>query len=124
MKLLRDAVWYAPGWTLKDVRAFVAGMRHSLDQILPEMMRYDAWQEGTRFEIPFFIFQGENDVLTTPELAMAYYNDVIAPLKQMTLIADAGHFAAFLQPKQFLDQLLSVVRPLAEADAPKEATLL
>jgi pimeloyl-ACP methyl ester carboxylesterase len=123
MKLLKDAVWYAPGWTLKDVRALVAGMRYSLEQILPEMACYDAWQEGTRFEIPFFIFQGENDVLTTPKLARAYYNDVIAPRKQMTLIADAGHFAAFLQPQQFLDQLLSVVRPLAEAGVPKQATL-
>jgi len=23
MKLLKDAVWYAPGWTLRDIRAFV-----------------------------------------------------------------------------------------------------
>lgn len=115
MKLLKDAVWYAPGWSLRDIRSFVAGMRFSLERILPEAARYDAWQQGTRFEIPFFIFQGEDDVLTTPKMARAYYNDVIAPTKKMTLIANAGHFAAFLQPEQFLHQLLSLVRPFADA---------
>jgi pimeloyl-ACP methyl ester carboxylesterase len=95
MKLLKHAVWYAPGWSLRDIRAFVAG------------------QQGTRFEIPFFIFQGENDVLTTPKLARAYFDDVVAPIKRMVLISNAGHFAAFLQPEQFLDHLLTHVRPLA-----------
>jgi len=27
MKLLKDAVWYAPGWRLRHIRAFVVGMR-------------------------------------------------------------------------------------------------
>jgi pimeloyl-ACP methyl ester carboxylesterase len=114
MKLLKDAVWYAPGWTLKDIYAFVAGMRFSQEKLLHEMTRYDAWEQGTRFEIPFFIFQGEDDVLTTPKLAEMYFKDVAAPIKRMALIREAGHFAAFLQPDQFLRELLADVRPLAE----------
>jgi pimeloyl-ACP methyl ester carboxylesterase len=115
MKLLKDAVWFAPGWKLADIRTFVRGMRFSLERLLPEISRYDAWQQGVRFEIPFFIFQGENDVLTTPALARAYFNDVVAPIKRMILISDAGHFVAFVQPDQFLNALLTHVRPLAEA---------
>lgn len=114
MKLLKDAVWYAPGWTLKDIRAFVGGMRWSLERLLPEITRYDAWKQGTRFEIPFFIFQGADDVLTTPKLAEGFFNDVVAPIKRMVLIADAGHFAAFMQPERFLRELLVDVRPLAD----------
>ena len=94
MKLLKDAVWFAPGWKLTDIRAFVRGMHFSLQHLLPEIARFDAWQQGVRFELPFFIFQGENDVLTTPSLAQAYFNDVVAPIKRMILITDAGHFAA------------------------------
>jgi hypothetical protein len=48
---------------------------------------------------------------------------VVAPLKAMRLIADAGHFAAFLQPEQFLDQLLTLVRPLAGSASLEEATV-
>jgi pimeloyl-ACP methyl ester carboxylesterase len=117
MKLLKDAVWYAPGWTLADIRSFAVGMRVSLERLLPEAARFDAWQQGTRYEIPIFFFQGENDVLTTPQLARAYFNDVAAPMKRMELISDAGHFAAFLQPAQFLRQLLAQVRPLADDPA-------
>jgi pimeloyl-ACP methyl ester carboxylesterase len=114
MKLLKDAVWYTPGWTLKDIRAFVAGMRFSLEKLLPEITRYDAWKQGTRFEIPFFIFQGEDDVLTTPKLAETFFTDVVAPIKRIALIPGAGHFAAFMQPNRFLSELLVDVRPLTE----------
>ncbi len=115
MKLLKDAVWYAPGWKLKDIRTFVAAMRFSLEWMLPEFSGYDAWAHGTSFEIPIFILQGESDVLTTPELTGDFFNDLNAPFKRMELISDAGHFAAFLQPEQFLDHLLNHVRPLAVA---------
>ncbi|WP_263352458.1 alpha/beta fold hydrolase [Acidicapsa acidisoli] len=118
MKLLKDAVWYTPGWTLKDVRAFVAGMRRTLEKLLPEIARYDAWKQGAHFEIPVFIFQGENDVLTTLEQAEAFFADVVAPIKRMALIPDAGHFAAFMQPDHFLRELLVDVRPLAETPSP------
>jgi pimeloyl-ACP methyl ester carboxylesterase len=113
MKLLKDAVWYAPAWSLMDIRAFVAGMRFSLRQLLPELARYDAWVQSTRWDVPFFIFQGENDVLTTPALAREFFDDVNAPMKRMALIRDAGHFAAFMQPDRFLRELLVDVRPLA-----------
>jgi pimeloyl-ACP methyl ester carboxylesterase len=113
MRLLKNAVWYAPHWTLRDIRAFVGGMHYSLEQLLPEIVRYDAWEEGSRFQIPFFIYQGEADVLTKPEAAKGYFDAVEAPLKHFSLIVGAGHFAAFLQPEQFLKELLQHVRPLA-----------
>jgi hypothetical protein len=37
----------------------------------------------------------KDDVLTTPALARDYFDDVVAPTKQMVLISDAGHLAAF-----------------------------
>jgi pimeloyl-ACP methyl ester carboxylesterase len=113
MKLLKSAIWFSPGHTLRDIKHFISGMEFSIAQLFPEVPRYDAWHQGTRFEIPFFIFQGENDVLTLPSLAEAYFDDVVSPIKGMTLIRDAGHFAAFTQPEQFLSELLTRVRPLA-----------
>ncbi len=114
MKLLKDAVWNAPGWSFRDIRAFVAGMRFSLQQLLPDITRYDAWKQDLHFQIPFFILQGERDVLTTPNEARALFQDVTAPIRSFSLIPDAGHFAAFQQPNEFLKQLLIHVRPLAQ----------
>lgn len=112
-KLLKDAVWYAPGWKLQDIRAFVKGMRFSLERLLPEIVVHDAWAQSTRFELPIFILQGENDGLTPASQARAYFNDIEAPVKHMEMISDAGHFAAIMQPGQFLEKLLTYVRPLA-----------
>jgi hypothetical protein len=33
-------------------------------QMFEELLAYDAWRLGTRFEVPFFLFQGESDVVT------------------------------------------------------------
>lgn len=113
MKLLKDAVWFAPGWTIQDIRAFVKGMGLSLERLLPEMVCYDAWAKSTRFDLPVFILHGENDVLTPAAQAQAWFADIQAPVKHMEMIADAGHFAMFLQPDLFLEKLLTHVRPLA-----------
>lgn len=110
--LLKQSVWYAPGYTLIDIRNFVVGMRFSLHQLLPDILGFDASSECSHVSVPFFIFQGEHDVLTPPHLAQAYLNEVTAPVKEMALIRNAGHFAAFLEPDQFLAHLLHRVRPL------------
>ena len=66
----------------------------AIARLFPDVPGYDAWQEGTHFDIPFFIFQGEDDVLTLPSLAKAYFDDVVAPVKGMAMIRDAGHFVS------------------------------
>jgi pimeloyl-ACP methyl ester carboxylesterase len=113
MELLKSAIWFSPGHTLRDIRDFVAGMELSIARLFPEVPAYDAWQEWTHFEVPFFVFQGERDVLTPPALAQAFFDDVTAPVKGFALICAAGHFAAFTHPEQFLYHLLTQVRPMA-----------
>ncbi len=111
MKLLKSSLWFSPGHTLRDIMLFLSGMKLSAARLFPEFRSYDAWRVGTRFEIPFFIFQGENDVITPPDLAEQYFDDVVAPIKAFKLIRGTGHFAAFTEPEQFLEQLLNQVHP-------------
>lgn len=76
---------------------------------------FDDWADGTRFELPFFLFQGEKDVLTPPHLARRFFDDVQAPVKGFALIEDCSHFAAFRRPERFLELLLAHVRPVVAA---------
>ncbi|MER5811538.1 hypothetical protein ABT143_25700 [Streptomyces sp. NPDC002033] len=55
------------------------------EQITEGATGFDDWADGTRFEIPFFLFQ------------------------------DCSHFAAFRRPERFLDLLLTQVRPAVTA---------
>jgi pimeloyl-ACP methyl ester carboxylesterase len=68
--------------------------------------------------VPFFLLQGETDVITLTTLAEEYFVEVQAPTKELALIRDAGHFAAFTQPERFLAELRTRVRPLASATSP------
>jgi pimeloyl-ACP methyl ester carboxylesterase len=83
-----------------------------------EILAWDARRLGTRFEVPFFLFQGETDVVTLTSLATEYFEEVEAPTKELVLIKDAGHFAAFTQPDRFLTELRTRVRPLVAAPNP------
>ncbi|GAA0659997.1 hypothetical protein GCM10010193_08610 [Kitasatospora atroaurantiaca] len=92
------------------------GMKFS-EQLIPETAAFDDWADGTRFELPFFVFHGDQDVFTTPELARRYVDDVKAPVKAFALIEGASHFAAFRHPEQFLNLMLTKVRPVVTASA-------
>jgi pimeloyl-ACP methyl ester carboxylesterase len=106
----------SPIYSLRDLYTLFMGFQWSTAQMFDELMAYDARQLGTQFEVPFYLFQGETDVITLTTLATEYFSDLQAPNMELALIKDAGHFAAFTQPDRFLAELLSRVRPLASAE--------
>jgi pimeloyl-ACP methyl ester carboxylesterase len=114
-KLLFPLALTSPIYNLRDLSSLLAGFQWSTAQMFQELMAYDARRLGTRLEVPFFLFQGETDVITLTSLAEEYFQEVEAPTKGLALIPDAGHFAAFTQPERFLAELRTRVRPLAAA---------
>ncbi len=46
---------------------------------------------GTVFEIPVFIVQGSEDLLTIPDVAKQYFDRIVAPQKEYIVVANAGH---------------------------------
>ncbi|MER5183139.1 alpha/beta hydrolase [Streptomyces sp. NPDC002896] len=105
------SLWFSPLHTLRELRHYLKGMNFS-EQIGPEAMTIDEWAEGTAFQIPFFVFQGDSDVLTPPEPARSFFDAATAPAKDFALIEGASHFASFRHPDQFLDLMLAKVRPV------------
>jgi pimeloyl-ACP methyl ester carboxylesterase len=117
-RLLFPLALSSPLYTLRDLYYLFVGFQWSTAQMFSELMAYDAWRLGSRFEVPFFLFQGQTDVITLTTLAEDYFAEVEAPTKGLALIRDAGHFAAFTQPKRFLAELLTRVHPLAAVPSP------
>jgi pimeloyl-ACP methyl ester carboxylesterase len=117
-RLLFPLALSSPLYSLRDLYSLFMGFQWSTAQMFTELMAYDAWRLGPRFEVPFFLFQGETDVITLTSLAEEYFGEVEAPTKGLALIPDAGHFAAFTQPERFLAELLARVRPLASPPSP------
>jgi pimeloyl-ACP methyl ester carboxylesterase len=117
-RLLFPLALSSPLYSLRDLATLFAGFQWSTAQMFPELRAWDARRLGSRLEVPFFLFQGERDVITLTSLATRYFEEVQAPTKGLALIKDAGHFAAFTQPKRFLAELLTRVHPLASPPGP------
>ncbi|MFE6746159.1 alpha/beta fold hydrolase [Kitasatospora purpeofusca] len=109
--VVMKSLWYSPLHSLGDLGALGKGMKLS-GQILPATADFDDWADGTAFDLPFFVFQGDRDVLTPADRAKRFFDDVQAPYKEFALIEDAAHFAAFRHPDRFLDLMLAKVRPV------------
>lgn len=111
-ELILPAMLTSPDHTLRDLMDYFKGMSFSASQLAPEMKAANLRKLGMRFEIPFFIFQGDTDAVTPTAAAHAYFDELEAPYKEFVLIKQAGHLAAFVRPEQFLNELLRRVRPL------------
>jgi pimeloyl-ACP methyl ester carboxylesterase len=46
---------------------------------------------GPRFEVPIHLVQGAEDLVTTPDVARAWFDTIEAPRKEYVLIPRAGH---------------------------------
>jgi pimeloyl-ACP methyl ester carboxylesterase len=113
--LMLPAMLTSPDHTLRDMSAMTAGMNFSTDALFRELMTFDLRALGPRFDVPFFVLQGESDALTPTAAAREFFDTVEAPHKAFVLIRHAGHLAMFARPGQFLDALLTHVRPLVMA---------
>ncbi|MGW3202886.1 alpha/beta fold hydrolase [Streptomyces sp. NPDC001135] len=110
------SLWFSPLHTLRDLRAYLKAQTFS-EPLGPQAMTIDEYAEGTAFRLPVFLFQGDSDVLTPPEPARRFYEALTAPVKDFALIPEAGHFASFRHPDQFLNLLLTTVRPVVAGEA-------
>jgi pimeloyl-ACP methyl ester carboxylesterase len=117
-RLLFPLALSSPIYSLWELFTLFVGSQWSTTRMFQELRAYDARRLGTRFEVPFYLFQGERDVITLTSLATEYFDEVQAPTKELALITNAGHFAAFTQPDRFLAELLTRVRLLASAASP------
>jgi len=51
----------------------------------------DLYKMGTDFNLPVYLVQGTEDLLTTPEVSQRYFDAIRAPVKKLVLVPRAGH---------------------------------
>jgi pimeloyl-ACP methyl ester carboxylesterase len=107
----------SPGHTINDILDIFKGMRFSLDQLYEELLAIDNQRFGWEFNLPFFVFQGDHDIVTPTAVAKSYFDKISAPYKEFVLIKNAGHLACFAREDQFLEELIIRVLPLVPESA-------
>jgi pimeloyl-ACP methyl ester carboxylesterase len=105
----------APGYTLRDVEDWFDGQSLSAERLVPETSKLEARVLGGDYALPVFVIQGAEDFTTPTSLANSFVNSIRAPAKAFVPIEGGGHFAVFMKPGAFVDQLVSRVLPLARS---------
>ena len=88
---------------------FWEGVEFSHDMLLESMLNEEVPNVATHFEIPIFIFQGANDIITPTAFAREYFDRIEAPLKEFVTLPDAGHLALFTASEYFRQELVARV---------------
>lgn len=116
-----DAGWLAgliplvrrtPGFTDDDLRMLGDGMTFSGKVLLPIQMAEDLSTSALRFEIPYFVIQGRDDLFTPTAPAEAYFAKLVAPHKRIAILDGAGHFALVTHAARFVAILNEMVASL------------
>jgi pimeloyl-ACP methyl ester carboxylesterase len=102
---VRTLVRDSSALTDDDRAALNAGMNFSGRTLLPTQMRGRLSADALRFELPYFVIQGQNDLFTPTGPATSYFAKVVAPRKQMVVLEGAGHFALVTHPDAFIAAL-------------------
>jgi pimeloyl-ACP methyl ester carboxylesterase len=103
------AALFWPGYGLADVYRSMFGVLFLPPRLFTATMSCTPETLGTRFEVPVFILQGEDDVHTLPSLAEEYLSSVDAPRKEFVLLPGTGHLSFLTRPDVFLAELLARV---------------
>lgn len=72
----------------------------------------DLHKLGATFDIPVFLLQGAEDLVTTPEVARRYFDTIVAPAKEFILLPNTGHDPNATMLDTQLQTLTSRVLPL------------
>ena len=101
----------APGYTLRDVNDWFDGQIVSGERLVGQSSALEARTLAGDFAVPVFVIQGAEDFTTPTSLARSFVDSIRAPAKAFVTI-EGGHFAVFMKPAAFLDQLAPRVLPL------------
>ena len=102
----------APGYSMRDINDWIDGQILSADRLVPRTSALDPADLGGEFALPVFVIQGAEDFTTPTPLARAFVESIRAPRKAFVTVEGGGHFAVFMKPNVFLQELIARVLPL------------
>jgi len=76
------------GWP--EISGQISGMKVN-DGVFREFWDYSLYVYNSQYDVPVYYILGENDNQTPTEIAVKYFETIIAPEKKLYLIKNAGH---------------------------------
>lgn len=84
-----------------DLLGYIRGHKRVLEVMWPEVGATDFPATCTKFDVPFFIFDGRLDMNTPAELVEDWYDMIEAPQKELIWFEESGHNPMNDEPDKF-----------------------
>ncbi len=111
IKRMQGLLVFSPSLSIGEAHGWYEALRTDevkLDEIVNKMP--DVRDTDTKFSVPVFFIQGENDNVTPTSLVSDYFSKIQAPMKNFSIVPNAGHFVMWTHPAEFLKFLQDDVR--------------
>ena len=118
---LRGLLVVTPSLSISQAYGWYRALRTDevkLDDIAVNMA--DLGDTDTKFSVPVFFIQGENDNIAPTSLVADYAAKIQAPAKKLDIVPNAGHFVMWTHPEAFLSALHEDVRVASAEDHPEK----
>jgi pimeloyl-ACP methyl ester carboxylesterase len=94
-------------YSLSDLIGLIKGSKNVLEAMWPEVGATNFPETCTRFQVPYFIFDGVHDQNTPACLVEDYFNQIEAPRKELIWFEESGHNPMADEPEKFKSLLRS-----------------
>lgn len=98
------------GYTIKEKVGLITAFYKPM--LIEQAIDSRPFEQGTKFEVPFFIIQGRYDYQVSTILAEQYMEMISAPIHKLYIFEDAAHCPNFEQPLELiaaLDDIQSLI---------------
>ena len=108
-KWLQDLREFAKTAPKNELDNLIGGMNFSGQTLLPFQKQENLSAKSLNFKVPYYIIQGREDLFTPTEPVIKYFEQVVAPKKEIAIIEDAGHFALVTHKENFIEELRNIL---------------
>ncbi|MBQ4372306.1 MAG: alpha/beta hydrolase [Firmicutes bacterium] len=102
-------------YTRADIKGYLAGKDRSAVKLWEDIGELDFPSTNTKFEVPFFIFHGKQDMNTPWTLIPGWFEKIEAPQKDLVFFENSGHNPLTDEPGAFKKALREHFEPIIAA---------
>lgn len=97
------------GYTLNEKINWFLGADFSMVYLFPAVLGDNLFISSTKFEVPFYIVQGDHDYMVSQALAEKYLDVIDAPAKEYFAFSNSAHSPNMEEPEKFIE----IIRKIA-----------
>jgi pimeloyl-ACP methyl ester carboxylesterase len=96
-------------YTIADKLGYFDGELLSVDNLMGELMDFDAVRKIPTLNVPVYVLQGRHDYQTAFQVAVEFIENLQAPFKELIPFENSAHMPSYEEPGRFHDVMVNRV---------------